>query len=172
MQSGRLPSSSPWLLSFRWYSTGPCGRGELRTHKSDPGSLTCQDPSRQAAHPDDYRYLETPHLGLRRRHHRPDCPSRLVSLLRHYLRRYLRNMDSRQCRLLNHLWHRELFIRQSSGVDLLCYIRLLLGQSGHRQCLPNDLVGRSIWRMVLLWSAIGKWWCAQESYSQSIRQVY
>jgi hypothetical protein len=123
-----------------------------------------QNSPRETHDPNHNRYLQTPHLSLRRRHYRPDCPNSLVSILRNHSSRDLRYLDPRFSSL--HLLRllRIMFIVKSRWIDLLRYIRLLLGITSYRKCRLDYVIRRSIWWMVLLWSKESSWWCTQGCY--------
>ena len=111
-----------------------------------------QDPPRQTHDPNHNRYLQTPHLSLHCRHHRPNCPNSLVSILRNNSSRDLRYLDPRlRCLFLNSLIG-IMFIVKSRWIDILRYIRLLLGIAGYCQCSLDYAKWRSVWWMVLLWT--------------------
>jgi hypothetical protein len=123
-----------------------------------------QNPPRETHDPNHNRYLETPHLRLRGRHHRSHCPNSLVSILRNHSSRDLRYLDPRFSSL--HLLRllRIMFIVKSCWTYILRYIRLLLGITSYRKCCLDYLIRRSIWWMVLLWPKESSWWCTQGSY--------
>lgn len=123
-----------------------------------------QNPPRETHDPNHNRYLQTPHLRLRCRHHRTNCPNSLVSILRNHSSRDLRYLDPRFSSLFINSILGIMFIIKSRWIDLLRYIRLLLGITSYRKRRLDYVVRRSIWWMVLLWSKESSWWCTQGSY--------